>query len=402
MLTDTSTQIITYIKNSLVPVYNIESIQLSPSTTKILSLLFNRIAYANEEWKLNNESIQLNKINKQNDIDTSYYPAEIQESLQNNIHHYYNSTFTINNRNIIIYIGTPQIYNNQKLKGMIRRIYMWLYIATFFADEECSQSLTIYLSLTSDKKQLPKIEKSDLNREHVNTAYTYACKTNNAIHIFREEEWFKVFIHETFHSLGLDFAQFNHRNTDKHMLSIFNVVADVRIFETYCEIWAELCNNMFIIFFSTRWSNNQEKWLETCINKLKNMIYNEQMFSLFQSSKILAHFQTQYTDLLHTNAVDNSPNLNYKDNTHVLSYYIIKCIFMYNIDFYIKECIKINGYTINFNKENTKLKTNMKKYCNIVQKLYNNSTFIEDMNRTIENIPTHMKTTLRMSVYEMK
>mgnify|MGYP003993111011 FL=1 len=61
MLTDTSTQIITYIKNSLVPVYNIESIQLSPSTTKILSLLFNRIAYANEEWKLNNESIQLNK-----------------------------------------------------------------------------------------------------------------------------------------------------------------------------------------------------------------------------------------------------------------------------------------------------------------------------------------------------
>jgi hypothetical protein len=75
---------------------------------------------------------------------------------------------------------------------------------------------------------------------------------------------------------------------------------------------------------------------------------------------------------------------------------------MYNIDFYIKECIKINGYTINFNKENTKLKTNMKKYCNIVQKLYNNSTFIEDMNRTIENIPTHMKTTLRMSVYEMK
>ena len=116
MLPDTSTQIITYIKNSLVPVYNIESIQLSPSTTKILSLLFNRIAYANEEWKLNNESIQLNKINKQNDIDTSYYPAEIQESLQNNIHHYYNSTFTINNRNIIIYIVTPQICNNQKLK----------------------------------------------------------------------------------------------------------------------------------------------------------------------------------------------------------------------------------------------------------------------------------------------
>ena len=401
MLTDRSTHIITDIKNTLKPVYNIKSIQFSPSTTKILSLLFNRIAYANEKWKLNSDSIQINKINDI-DFDTSYYPDEIQESLQNNIHHYYNSTFTINDRNVIIHIGTPQNYNNQKMKGIIRRIYMWLIIATFFADDDCSQSLTIYLSLTPDKKQLPKIDKGDIDREHVNTAYTYACKKKNEIHIFREEEWFKVFIHETFHSLGLDFAQFNCKNTNKHILSIFNIVADVRIFETYCEIWAELCNNMFIIFCSTRWSNNQEKWLETCIKKLKNMIYNEQMFSLFQSSKILAHFKMQYTDLLHTNSGGGSPNLNYKDKTHVLSYYIIKCIFMYNINFYINECIDINGYTINFNKDSDKLDTNMKKYCDIVKKLYNNSTFIEDMNRTIDNVPKSMQTTLRMSAYEMK
>ena len=75
---------------------------------------------------------------------------------------------------------------------------------------------------------------------------------------------------------------------------------------------------------------------------------------------------------------------------------------MYNINFYINECIDINGYTINFNKDTDKLDTNMNKYCDIVKKLYNNSTFIEDMNRTIDNVPKSMQTTLRMSAYELK
>ena len=60
MLTDTSTQLITNIKNRLEPVYNTISIQFSPNTKKMLSLLFNRIAYANEIWKINSDSIKIN------------------------------------------------------------------------------------------------------------------------------------------------------------------------------------------------------------------------------------------------------------------------------------------------------------------------------------------------------
>ena len=400
MLTDTSTQLIRNIKNRLEPVYNTISIQFSPNTKKMLSLLFNRIAYANEIWKINSDSIKINKI-KNVEINTSYYPKIIQESIQNKIHHYYNITFTIDDRNISVNVCTQQKYNIQKLKGIIRRIYMWLFIGTFFADKKCSQILNIYLILLPDKKHLPQINREPIDREHINTAFTYPCKENNDIHIFREEEWFKVFIHETFHSLGLDFSQFNHSNTNKQILSIFNVVADVRIFESYCEIWAEICNNMFIVFYSTRWNNDQNKWNETCINKLKNMIHNEQIFSLFQSSKILDHFQIQYNDLLRK-PNDNSPNLNYKDKTHVLSYYIIKCILLYNLDFFISECIGINGYTINFNKELSKINNNMNKYCDIVKKLHNDSTFIKNINHRIDNVPESMQTTLRMSAYEMK
>ena len=248
MLTDTSTQIITNIEHKLEPVYNTISNQFSPSTIKMLSLIFNRIAYANEIWILNSDSIKFNKIDNV-EMNTSYYPDKITKSMQDKIKHYYNITFIIDDRNISVNICTQQKYNIQKLKSIIRRIYMWLFVGTFFADKKCSQKLNIYLILLPDKKQLPQINGEPIDREHINTAFTYSCKENNEIHIFREEEWFKVFIHETFHSLGLDFSQFNYSNTNKQILSIFNVVADVRIFETYCEIWAEICNNMFIVFF---------------------------------------------------------------------------------------------------------------------------------------------------------
>ena len=333
MLTDTSVKLLPYIKNSLEPIYNIKTTEFSPSSTKMLSLLFNRVAYAYEKWKKICNTITINSINSI-DFDTSYYPDEIKKSVQDTIHHYYNCSFKINDRSISIHVGTPVNYNKQKLNSIIRRMYMWLIIANFFAENKCSQTLNIFLSLTPEKKQLPQIDSDDLDRVHVNTAYTFSCKQNNVIHIFREEEWFKVFIHETFHSFGLDFSEFNHNSTNKQILSIFNVVADVRIFETYCEIWAEICNNMFIIFFSTKWNDNQEKWLEQCMKKLSNMIHNEKLFSIFQSSKILSHFHMKYNDLL-SNTHDKLPNPNYKDKTHVLSYYIIKSIFMYNIDFYI-------------------------------------------------------------------
>ena len=400
MLTDTSAKLLPYIKNRLEPIYDIKITEFSPCSTKMLSLLFNRIAYAYEKWKQICDTITINNISNV-DFDTSYYPDEIQKSVQDNIHHYYDCNFTIDDRNIVVHIGTPLYYNKQTLKSIIRRIYMWLIIASFFAKDKCSQTLNIFLSLTPEKKLLPQIDSDDLDRVHVNTAYTFACKQNNVIHIFREEEWFKVFIHETFHSFGLDFAEFNHNSTNKQILSIFNVVADVRIFETYCEMWAEVCNNMFIIFFSTKWNDNQEKWLDQCIKKLSTMIHNEQLFSMFQSSKILSHFHMKYIDLL-SNTHDKSSNPNYKDKTHVLSYYIIKSLFMYNIDFYIRECTNINGFTINFNKEQSKLNDNMKKYCNIVKKLHNDSTFIENMNKLVENVPDSMHNTLRMSAYEMK
>ena len=71
--------------------------------------------------------------------------------------------------------------------------------------------------LTPTVKKLPHNKLEILSQDHCNTAVTTACEKEGEILIFREEEWFKVLIHETFHLLCLDFA-----NMPTYILSEFN------------------------------------------------------------------------------------------------------------------------------------------------------------------------------------
>ena len=95
----------------------------------------------------------------------------------------------------------------------------------------------------------------------------------------------------------------------------------------------------------------------------------------------------------------------YKDNTHVLSYYIIKSIFLFNLNEYITQCITISGYTINFDKSN-KIKENIEHYCNIVNKLYKNKQYMDMLeilqNWFSSNISSKIvNNTLRMSIHDI-
>jgi hypothetical protein len=59
-------------------------------------------------------------------------------------------------------------------------------------------------------------------------------------------------MHETFHSFGLDFSERHSQNeSNQIILSLFPAVdkkTDIRLFETYCEMWAEIFNLMFYLF----------------------------------------------------------------------------------------------------------------------------------------------------------
>ena len=52
----------------------------------------------------------------------------------------------------------------------------------------------------STYSRLPENKTDILDQVNCNTAVTYACAVNGECLIYRKEEWFKVFIHETFHA----------------------------------------------------------------------------------------------------------------------------------------------------------------------------------------------------------
>ena len=68
--------------------------------------------------------------------------------------------------------------------------------------------------------------------------------------IYRDEEWFKVLIHELFHNLDLDFSTMNISKIRQKLLYKFEIKSKYNIYETYCEIWARILNIADKIFFN--------------------------------------------------------------------------------------------------------------------------------------------------------
>ena len=286
----------------------------------------------------------------------------------------------------------------------IQRIYIWLYLAFQYSDAKCSKTMNIYLYMTGLEKTLPKTG-SPIREINANTAFTTSCQESTQMHLFREEEWFKVFIHESFHNLGLDFSEFNHQKTNADVLKIFPVSSDVRLFETYCEMWAEIVHCLFIVFFESK-----ERDPEALIRETQLLIDKERVFSMFQCAKVLDFYGLTYTDLYEvTEQAKVNRRNKYKEETHVLSYYIIKSIFMFYVNDYVEWCVAHNGHSLNFNKKPGQLNKNLTDYCGLLRDHYNKDEYKQiqtamdkwfDNNSTKENMK--ILKTLRMTVNDMK
>jgi hypothetical protein len=286
---------------------------------------------------------------------------------------------------------------------------MWLFIAQSFSNSECSKILNIYFYLTNNKKNIPD-SSNVFDRIHVNTGFTFACKYDNEINIYRKEEWFKVFIHECFHSFGLDFSHHDCSHIDKKVLTLFPVNADVRIYETYCETWAELLNIIFIVFL-TSISNCKTVNINGLIKKTEILIDYERIFSLFQCSKVLTHLGLSYNNL-HEKTQESIMvrNLRYRENTSVLSYYIIKSCLMYKINDFLEWCVLHNGLSIRFGNNDLEINKNMNDYYELIREHYIDKKYITCIENLCEWFKKQQKTkrkidielkTMRMSLFEI-
>jgi len=273
-----------------------------------------------------------------------FFPPHIQDHISQSETITFHYTLEVRGRQVTVDLvffkddpHTDLKYHNK----VIKLIYTWLLIATNRIPPTCSKTLQIYIYFTDFKKLLPSRKGKDnsISVNHVNSAYTTSCDIDTTIVIYRKEEWFKVFIHETFHCLGLDFSHRDDFEHSKIIDSHFNFQGiNYKVFESYCETWARIMNTCFSAYATLPKSSkkNQEIYFLEYCTQFSYYMYYEILFSSMQMHKTLHHHNLLYSDIIKSNR--NNSICKYTETTSVISYYIFTGILLNNFQSFIEWC----------------------------------------------------------------
>lgn len=302
----------------------------------------------------------------------------------------------------------------EKYMEYARLMLMWLYIADQYAcSPNCGKTLVVYLYFTETTKRIPTGNMNILGEEHVNTAFTSTCPANSEIIIYRKEEWFKVFIHETFHNFALDFSGMDTTECHDTIKKTFSVKSDVNLFESYTEFWAEIMNICFCSYATIKSKRDTQSYLSKCTS----MLENERVYSVMQMVKALGYMGLSYNSMYGKSKTDVALRKTlYKENTNVLAYFVVKTILMVNYSDFFKWCIDNNTSLLQFKKTIT----NQRRFCQFIANTHNTRYTTEfigriqakvgqiykkrmDTNKLKEKETLgYMLYNLRMSIYELE
>ncbi len=348
------------------------------------------------------------KLPATNLLSSSYVPEEIYKSINEESIAMieYNVKLGDNKLNIyFLLFKESDLLNIHKYDKRIKFIIMWFYVAFAYSKKSYGKKINLFLYLTSQNKTIPTNKLAILDTVNCNTAVTTACERNGDILIFREEEWFKVLIHETFHLLCLDFA-----NMPNYILSEFNkkirgimpVRSDYNLYEAYSEFWATIWNCAFCSYniIDVKNFTNFASYMDYCIQI-------EIIFSIFQMNKVLRFMGLSYSQLYIKDETANTiaRRYLYREKTNVLAYYIVKTILLfYHVDF-LNWCDRNNGLSM-VQFRNTRL--NLMEFARFIEQKYKSQKFLEmtsEINKLFGNISTEKKEllkTMRMTACEWK
>ena len=288
--------------------YYIKQVSHNKETDETIRILHNDILNAYTYVNLLKQrgeyyDVSIKKIKKSSQItrpkifDSSSFPEIVRGHIDELATFEITYSFSLYGRKIKIHFIVEDENINKTKQDVydkyVDSIAIWLFILNKYASEKCSKIFTVYFYFTSLEKKLPKSNIYILDQIHVNTAFTTTCPQNSEIVIFRKEEWFKVFIHETFHNFALDFSDMDNTYVTNCVLNMFNVSSDVNLFESYTEVWAEMINAMFCSFFSLKDKTNIDNFLSSSLF----YINFERSFSFFQMVKVLDFMGLSYKDL---------------------------------------------------------------------------------------------------------
>lgn len=290
---------------------------------------------------------------------------------------------------IHIYFPLGKKVSTSQLQMVVTKIFLWFSFVSRFSSTHCSKRMNIHLFMVDNNKELPD-RFSPLGPYHVNSAFTTSCKPETSMYIYREEEWFKVMMHESFHNMGLDFSHVDELYGNKALLAVFpNIKAkSIRIYESYCETWATFFQCFFKAFLTTQKKTNTN----LICKKTKQLLEKECVYSMLQSTRILNYYGFTYHSF-----IDVIQQGKMVEHTNVFSYYIIKSILLCHFDSFWTWCKRNNKNILQFTND---LKT-IDSYIELIIMLYNKPDFLKMIDKTQEVMDKYNKQnkSLRMTLY---
>ena len=330
--------------------------------------------------KINNIT-NISQIPKPTTFPLNAFPKEIIKHIEDYSLSSMTYSFHLFERDISIIFLTEEDTTEKQIKiynNYVDYMLVWLYIVDRYASKSCSAELKIYIYHTSLLKIMPLSNDHILNENNINTAFTKTCQKNAEIVVFRKEEWFKAFIHETFHNFGLDFSGMNTSTCNSKILSIFKVNSEVNLFEAYTEFWARLMNALFCSYINMKNKNDIGEFLTNA----ELFINFELIFSFFQMVNVLNFMDLGYKNLYEKNVYsENMRKTMYKENTNVLSYYIITLILFNSYQDFLVWCDTNNTSLFQFKKTNK----NLDNFCLFIENKYKTKNMLDGINCT-ENL----------------
>jgi hypothetical protein len=324
-------------------------------------------------YKIKIKDIHQSKdITKPQTFDSGGFPKSIVKYIDENIKKEIEYSIFLLDRNIKIYIllednlTNTNIYNNY-----VDNILIWIIMLNNYASKKCAPQLKIFLYFTNLQKEIPT-NNIILNETHANTAFTYPCPTNSEIVVYRKEEWFKVFLHETFHNLGLDFSDMNNDKCNKQIKNIFPINSDINLYEAYAEFWAKIMNVLFCSYLHLKNKNDVKEFLTNC----EILIKYEKTYSCFQMIKVLDFMKLTYKNL-YQKGIKNAEIRNrfYKEETNIFAYYVITFILLDKYEKFIEWCLDFNTSLLQFKKTTR----NQMYLCKYIIENYKSKNLLDDI-----------------------
>lgn len=380
---------------------------------KIITKFYNNINIANDEISLLLDSHKIKrKIYEINNavkythskiLNSSWVPDNIKRYIKTNtkgkIH--YHGFIRNKSINITVYLVKNNQFNElTKVDNLIKKMFTWLYFIIPYTNQSCSKSLSVYCYLCPHRKLIPSAQFKILGPKNVNSGLAGTCSSKGEICIYRTEEIFKVFVHETFHAFGLDWSAHDARGLNTKLKNLFPITSEMNSSETYTEFWATIFNSLFVAYYL----RNDKSDIDEFILYAEYCIHFEQMFSMFQCAKILQFMGIHYKTLYEKDDLNiKARKILYKERSNVFTYYILKMIILVNADKFILWCEKNNDNIINFNKT----EANLDKFYTFIKKHYNSKNLLKDLNEMHKILKDTKKisesiitTTTRMTVIE--